>query len=336
MLKAFKTAVAAGTSLSMTVTPVLARSANTLADLVGARGSSGESQLQARGFAYAKDGPAGDTKVGYWWHAGDKNCVRVETYDGRYTSITDAKDSDCGHGGPSTGAVVAGVAGVALIAALLASKSSKDAKKDYNYQQQQDYDRGYSDGYYAYAYNAYGDANAYGAGYRAGQEQRNNGNGNPGYGQQGYRDLIGARAAGASDELDRRGYNQLNNYASNGIRYSTRWRAQSRECIQVSVRNGRISDIRNVAASRYCRNQGGSWSGFGGGNWYTRLVGAADAGARNQLQVNGFYQVDSFSSGRNGYGTVWYNRNSHQCLQVITVNGRVDSANNIQTHPRCR
>jgi len=70
--------------------------------------------------------------------------------------------------------------------------------------------------------------------------------------------------------------------------------------------------------------------------WFRRLVGAADDGAATQLGINGFRQVDSFSSGNNGYGTVWYNNATGQCLQVITVNGRVDSSVDIQTHPRCR
>ena len=330
--------VAAGVSLSLTVTPVLARSAGQLSDLVGARGSSGENELEARGFSHAKTDEGGDARYSYWWHAGDKNCVRVETRDGRYQSITDARDGDCGHGGMSTGAAVAAVAGVALIGALLASKANKDAKKDYSQQQSQDYDRGYSDGYYNAQYNNYGNSSAYDRGYRAGVDQRGgNGNGN-GYGNPGYRDLIGARAAGATDELDRRGYAQVDNYASGNRRYSIRWREPSRECIQVTVASGRINDIRDIGSHPRCRS-GSFWSGGngnGGGNWYTRLVGAADSGARSQLQNNGYRQVDSFSSGRNGYGTVWYNRNSRQCLQMIVVNGRVDSAMDIQSHPRCR
>ncbi|NEV60953.1 hypothetical protein [Thiorhodococcus minor] len=70
--------------------------------------------------------------------------------------------------------------------------------------------------------------------------------------------------------------------------------------------------------------------------WYTRLVGAADDGAENQLRIKGFRQVDSFESGRDGYGSVWYSDATGQCLQVIAVSGRVDSSQDIQTHPRCR
>jgi hypothetical protein len=74
----------------------------------------------------------------------------------------------------------------------------------------------------------------------------------------------------------------------------------------------------------------------GGGEWYKRLVGASSTGAVNQLGINGFRQVDSFASGRNAFGTVWYKRATRQCLQVIMVNRRVDSAIDINTHPKCR
>jgi hypothetical protein len=66
------------------------------------------------------------------------------------------------------------------------------------------------------------------------------------------------------------------------------------------------------------------------------LVGARAAGALSDLQSRGFRQVDSFSSGRDGSGTVWWNGRSRQCLQAITVDGHIDSLMDIQTHPRCR
>lgn len=75
-----------------------------------------------------------------------------------------------------------------------------------------------------------------------------------------------------------------------------------------------------------------------GGNetWYSRLVGASSEGAVAQLGLNDFEQVDTFDSGNNAFGSVWYNRSTHQCLQVIFVNRRVDSAVDIRSHPRCR
>ena len=92
---------------------------------------------------------------------------------------------------------------------------------------------------------------------------------------------------------------------------------------------------------RYLRpvGGGGSYPPSGGGyrpGEYRDLIGSRAAGALDELSRRGFYQVDSFSSGYNGSGTVWYHRGTGQCVQVITVDGRIDSAVDIQQHPRCR
>ena len=70
--------------------------------------------------------------------------------------------------------------------------------------------------------------------------------------------------------------------------------------------------------------------------WIRRLVGAAGDGAGTYLENQGFRPVDSFESGRDGAGSVWYNRSSRQCVQMIVVRGRVDSAMDIGSHPQCR
>jgi hypothetical protein len=97
----------------------------------------------------------------------------------------------------------------------------------------------------------------------------------------------------------------------------------------------------------YRNYQGGGWSGNnggGGGGWsgggqqasFNDLVGSRAAGAQSELGRRGFRMVDTFQSGSNGSGTVWWNGGSRQCLQMITADGRADSINDIQTHPRCR
>lgn len=63
-----------------------------IADLVGARGSSGEMQLMARGYTLART--AGLTA--YWWNAGTGVCAQVVTGDGRYQSVDAASRNDCG------------------------------------------------------------------------------------------------------------------------------------------------------------------------------------------------------------------------------------------------
>ena len=94
-------------------------------------------------------------------------------------------------------------------------------------------------------------------------------------------------------------------------------------------------DVRELERDKHNDSSHDSGSNSGDDTWYSRLVGAADDGAENQLRLNGFRQVDSFDSGRHGNGTIWYNHSTRQCLQMITVNGRVDSAVDIHSHDAC-
>lgn len=66
------------------------------------------------------------------------------------------------------------------------------------------------------------------------------------------------------------------------------------------------------------------------------MVGERAADVDSELRSNGFRDVDSFASGNNGRGVVWWSGGTRQCVQVITVNGRADSVTDIGTHPRCR
>lgn len=127
--------VASAVIASLVATPALAKSADSLRDLVGVKGSSGETQLQARGFSFAKaGGSTGNSVTTYWWNESRKDCVRVETSDGRYVSITDASHSDCGKGSGSSGAIAAGVIGAAVLGAILLSKKDKNRPGDGGYQ----------------------------------------------------------------------------------------------------------------------------------------------------------------------------------------------------------
>lgn len=82
---------------------------------------------------------------------------------------------------------------------------------------------------------------------------------------------------------------------------------------------------------------GGGWGGGGSDqSGFSDLVGARAAGVQTDLGNRGFRQVDSFQSGSNGVGSVWWNGRSRQCVQMITADGRADSIIDIGQHPRCR
>ncbi len=77
-------------------------------------------------------------------------------------------------------------------------------------------------------------------------------------------------------------------------------------------------------------------SGYASSVNVTDLNGARAAGAESELQSRGFRNVDSFASGDDGRGTIWWNARTRQCVQSIVVNGHVDSIMDIGSHRRCK
>ncbi|MBR0679124.1 hypothetical protein GXW74_01390 [Roseomonas eburnea] len=61
------------------------------ADLQGARASSGEGEMERRGFSLARR--QGLTQ--FWLHEGSRTCVRTVTGGGRYTSVTQVPMTNC-------------------------------------------------------------------------------------------------------------------------------------------------------------------------------------------------------------------------------------------------
>ncbi len=72
-------------------------------DLVGARGSSGESALAARGYVNVGVQAGDDRKWTYWWNDQRGVCLSVTTVNGRYDSIVSTPAPDCRRGGGGGG-----------------------------------------------------------------------------------------------------------------------------------------------------------------------------------------------------------------------------------------
>jgi hypothetical protein len=64
-----------------------------LQDLVGARASSGESELESRGYTYISTSKGGDSVYTTWRKA--SHCVTARTVNGHYASIVDVTMADC-------------------------------------------------------------------------------------------------------------------------------------------------------------------------------------------------------------------------------------------------
>lgn len=254
--------VAACATAVLIATPALADKAGQLVDVNGTHGRDAESALQARGFAHVSTNKNDMGYVySYWWDKSDDDCVQVEVYDGRVQTITDASDQDCGHHtGGGTATAVGVVAGAAILGALLSHKSNHhDDGQHYGDQQAEAaYERGYNDGLHNAAYHNFDKSDAYSSGYSAGVDQRNaslsHHSGRGGYSEHvAINDLQGARAAGGMEEFDRRGFTQVDNFTSGNTRYSIQWRSSSRQCVQVTIADGRFYDVRDIGQHPKCR-----------------------------------------------------------------------------------
>ena len=66
-----------------------------LQDLVDARGSSGEAELQNRGYEFIRTEKSEDSAYSYWLESGTGKCVTVRTENGRYQSLVYTPSFDC-------------------------------------------------------------------------------------------------------------------------------------------------------------------------------------------------------------------------------------------------
>lgn len=253
----------AAAMLAATTTAAMAKAPSDVADLVGARGSSGEDQLRSRGYSFHHASQGDDRSWTYWWNSSNRQCLAVVTSDGRYSSISSAPASDCGHsGGGDAGAAVA-VGAAALIGALALSHKSHHHENANHYDNQQseaDYERGYRDGLYNQAYHNYDRSDAYSNGYSAGVTQRNHETAyRPSYGYGGYggyvntSDLMGLTNTVADSRLRERGFAYLGKEGGGGDGHDRLyWRAASEQCISVRTRAGQVFDIQSIR-KRNCR-----------------------------------------------------------------------------------
>jgi hypothetical protein len=75
--------------------PAAAQTPSEIADLIGARGAAGESELQRRGYFFVRTQMGDDRKWSNWWNPARRQCVSIVTMDGRYASIIAAPAPDC-------------------------------------------------------------------------------------------------------------------------------------------------------------------------------------------------------------------------------------------------
>lgn len=85
--------IAATAALSSTAS---AQTPPDVADLVGARGAGGETQLLSRGYEQRQSNTVRDQRFTFWWNGNSQRCISVSTVDGRYASIQPVPAENCG------------------------------------------------------------------------------------------------------------------------------------------------------------------------------------------------------------------------------------------------
>ena len=244
----------------------LAQDAGSVQDLVGARGGSGEGDLESRGFVYS-DGHKDDWRsFAYYWHPRSKRCIQVTTQDGRFQRISNASNSDCHQkdGGVSTGGAVA-IGAAALIGGLLLAHKSGHHDDNQHYGdagRESQYERGFRDGQYGQSYHNYDRSDDYARGFEAGTRQAHHDTGyrqSYGGGYGGYRravsvsDLKGTDSIRAIDSMSERGFRDVDSITSGNTQYGVFWQPETRQCVQLTMADRRVYDARDIGTHPKCR-----------------------------------------------------------------------------------
>ncbi|MCD6544356.1 MAG: hypothetical protein J7K34_07585 [Flavobacteriaceae bacterium] len=230
--------------------------ANGLQDLVGAKGSSAENELENRGYYHIKtDKTVGNNIYSYWWNSRQQKCILYNLNGGKIYSILNTLPSDCNK---STNTNTSGRYGK-YNNSYAHQAHHHDNNSHYSNQSHDDaYERGFNDGLHNKSYhNIYNDSNeknAYSKGYGSGVGQRNrNTSYHSGYG--GYKahvqvnDLNDWLAESAYDVLGKRGFIQNKRTNKNGKVYTLWYNRSTDQCIRTIETNRNISTIES---STYC------------------------------------------------------------------------------------
>jgi uncharacterized protein YraI len=299
-----KCAAASVAVAALAAAPIAAKKAESLRDLIGARGAGAETELGQRGFEYISGNKSDTASYTYWWDNSGKDCVRVEVRDGRVAAITDAKAEDCGKkSGSNDAAIAAAAVGAVAIGAILLSRKDKDRHREQYQQDWQQVEVHNTQSGSARIFRNPDKNSRVRDDVREGTILRNFGCDN--YNGESWCEVstLNGRTQGwARDRYLRVRYG--NNYPDYG------------------------------SGGGY---PGGGWGGSGGsgnGN-YGYLTGSRPERAEDTLRQRGFRMVDNSRSGRTYY-SIWYRNGSRECLQMAVADNRVDSVVDIQRHPRCR
>lgn len=233
-------------------------------DLVGARASSGETQLTRRGYKFIKTEEGDDRKWSNWWKKSTSTCITVTTVNGRYDAIMKTPAADCSTGDDNNNTNSDKLDVSDLVGARASSGESQLTQRGYRFiKTENGDDRKWSNWwnrstrtcitvttvngrYDAITKTTASDCNISG---------NNNGGGNGGgaTAKVDVSDLVGARASSGESEMKSRGFRLVDTMKMANTSYTIWWRQPSRQCIQVATANGRYDSLTDIQTHPKCR-----------------------------------------------------------------------------------
>lgn len=221
-------------------------------DLVGARASSGESALENRGYKFIKTTEGEDRKWSNWWKASTKTCITVATVNGRYDTIVNSTPEDCKTGSADNSDAGAGNDDFSdLVGARAAGGETELGKRGYKFiKTTEGTDRKWANWWKASTKTCLTVATVNGrfdsivSGTPADCTGGGSGGNSSGSSNKvDLSDLVGARAAGAETEMESRGFRNVKGRKSGSTSYTYWKNDDTNQCVQVAVRNGKVSSI---------------------------------------------------------------------------------------------
>jgi hypothetical protein len=248
-----------------------------LRDLVGAQARSGDGAMHERGYVHIETHKWSGASFGNWWNGARRQCVTVETRNGRYESIHESRDSDCNQRTVASGdedeaiAAIVAVGAAALIGALASSDHKSHHHEDNqhysdNYEEQE-FERGHRDGLYAHHFDDHNRTEAYRQGYQSGVEQRTH---NSSYRDHSGRYSTGYQAAhphenlaglnnssvtNANRRLNDWGFREVDQFGDANTGYGIWYNRSTGQCVQQTIdqRGRRTVDVRVIGHHPACR-----------------------------------------------------------------------------------
>lgn len=242
-------------------------------DLMGKKAKHADPQLQSRGYVHIQSQKGGShLTYGMWWSPSKRECLTVKYQHGKITAITNSPPVDCNQQGhhashdDNKAAAAAAVIGVAALAGAIAmshkSHHHDDDRHNSNDSYEVDFERGHRDGLHSRTYDNHNQTDAYRNGYQSGVDQRDHdtsyrehsGRYDHGYRQQAeISDLNGARASSADGALRDRGFRDVDALKTGNTAYTYWYSRATGQCLQMTVADGRVEDIRDIGSHPNCR-----------------------------------------------------------------------------------